>query len=154
MPKKCRACGSHVVRRSRFQGSAEHTLHPFQSPYRCAACGNRFFVVSRKTKQAAVGLVVGSCVAFPIASLLFTPDAITSISKLRFSATSPKVANSNAESKGATLAEIANEWGCTDRPINVHSDTYKCRTKSGLPTYFVVPEAKPRDARFDAETLH
>ena len=57
MTKKCPNCGSSDVRRSHFQGTDEYEHHLLRSPYRCQACGVRFFAISRKTRQAAIGVL-------------------------------------------------------------------------------------------------
>jgi len=61
--KRCPYCDSTNERRSRFQPQEEIDDHVFTSPYRCDACCGRFFVVSRKTRYAILGIV-----AFLIAS--------------------------------------------------------------------------------------
>ena len=63
--KHCPYCDSTNVRRSRFQSQEEIDEHVFTSPYRCDACCGRFFVVSRKTRYAILGIV-----AFLIASAI------------------------------------------------------------------------------------
>ena len=62
-PKNCPYCDSLNVRRSHFQSQDEAEGHAFTSPYRCDECFGRFFVLSRKTRYAMIGLF-----AFLIAS--------------------------------------------------------------------------------------
>jgi len=51
--KRCLACRSLNVNRS-FLSEEEAASHPLQSPYRCAKCNTRFWVISRKTRMGAV----------------------------------------------------------------------------------------------------
>ena len=64
--KRCPYCDSLNVRRSRFQSLDEGEVHAFTSPYRCQECSGRFFVLSRKTRYAIIGIL-----AFLIASATF-----------------------------------------------------------------------------------
>ena len=148
MSKKCPACGSHVVVPSHFRGHAERERYQSRSPYRCLACGARFFVISHKTRQAVIGLLVAISIAFAVVNWLLTPAAITKRPQLPNSTEFPSSANllnspASPEAKAAALAETAKESRCTSQPINVTGQTYKCATRSGLTSYFVVPEAKP-----------
>ncbi len=141
MSKKCPACGSPRVRRSRFRGHEEHERHFFRSPYRCLACGDRFFVISHTARQATIGLCVGVATAFVTFGWLLIP----AVTKSPNSTESPNLPNSpvSSEAKAATVAEIAKESRCTGQPVNVTGETYKCATPSGLTAYFVVPAAPP-----------
>lgn len=56
MRRRCSHCGSTNVRRSGRLESESH--HPFQSPYRCRDCDQRFWVISRKAYFGAVAGVV------------------------------------------------------------------------------------------------
>lgn len=51
--KRCPACRSLNVNRS-FLSEEEAASHRLQSPYRCAKCDTRFWVISRKTRMCAV----------------------------------------------------------------------------------------------------
>ena len=141
MSRKCPSCGSHVVVPSHFRGHAERTRYPSRSPYRCLACGARFFVISHTTRQALIGLLVAIPIAFAVVVWL-TPAAITKRPQLP---NSPEFPNSptSSEAKAATLAEMARESRCTSEPVNVTGETYKCATRSGLTAYFVVPSSDP-----------
>ena len=72
---QCPACGSTNVRRSTLRERERDVgEHKFHSPYRCRACNERFWVVSRKARAAAVAAVAGSVglallVAFLIVSV-------------------------------------------------------------------------------------
>ena len=148
MSKKCPACDSHVVVPSHFRGRAERERYPSRSPYRCRACGARFFVISHKTRQAVIGLLVAIPIAFTVVNWLLTPAAITKRPQLPNSTESPNSPDSpnsaaSFEAKAATLAEMAKESRCTSQPVNITGETYKCATRSGLTAYFVVPSAKP-----------
>jgi len=77
MSNKCPACGNHIVRPSHFRGHKEREANPIRSPYRCLACGARFFVISHKTRQVATGLFVGLGV-FAAFAWFFAPDTTTS----------------------------------------------------------------------------
>ena len=76
MSKKCPNCGSPDVQRSHFLGHEEHERYPLRSPYRCNACGGRFFVISRKVRRAMIGLlaVVALMIAFATIALLIPPE--------------------------------------------------------------------------------
>jgi hypothetical protein len=145
MSNKCPVCGSHIVLPSHFRGHAEREHHPSRSPYRCRACGARFFVISHRTRQALIGLLIAVPIAFAVVNWLLTP-AITKGPQLpnaTESPNSPNLPNLPATSESATLAEMAEESRCTSQPVNVTGETYKCATRSGLTAYFVVPSAKP-----------
>jgi hypothetical protein len=63
---KCPGCKSFNVRRSSIR-AAELSSHPrLRSPYRCRDCGERFWVISRRTHYlmgfVAVGVVAGAVV--------------------------------------------------------------------------------------------
>jgi len=76
--KQCPRCGSSHVRRSAFQSEDEAQLHHFTSPYRCEACGQRFLVLSRKTRRAMIWIIVLVIMAVTIAwliPLVGTPQA-------------------------------------------------------------------------------
>jgi hypothetical protein len=71
---RCPACGSANVRRStlRSREAGEHALH---SPYRCRACRERFWVLSRKARTLTVaGSVVGLAILLLIAFVVLGPD--------------------------------------------------------------------------------
>ena len=58
---QCPTCGSTNVRRSTLrEREREVGEHKFHSPYRCRACNERFWVVSRKARAAAMVAVVCS----------------------------------------------------------------------------------------------
>ncbi len=57
--RRCPACRSNDVRRSRVRAS-ESDAHALRSPYRCKSCNTRFWVVSRKARIGAVA--AGVCV--------------------------------------------------------------------------------------------
>src|SRR5689334_14792334 len=51
---RCPSCGSDNVRRSTVRERERDVReHKFHSPYRCRACNERFWVVSRKARTAA-----------------------------------------------------------------------------------------------------
>ena len=52
---RCPTCGSDNVRRSTVRERERDVgEHKFHSPYRCRACNERFWVVSRKARTAAM----------------------------------------------------------------------------------------------------
>jgi predicted RNA-binding Zn-ribbon protein involved in translation (DUF1610 family) len=69
----CPACGSGNVRRSTLRGR-EVGAYRFHSPYRCRECNERFWVVSRGARVAAVVAVgCGLCAALLVAFLIVAP---------------------------------------------------------------------------------
>ena len=71
---RCPACGSTNVRRSTLR-SREAGEHALRSPYRCRACRERFWVLSRKARTLTVaGSVVGLAVLLLIAFVVLGPD--------------------------------------------------------------------------------
>jgi predicted RNA-binding Zn-ribbon protein involved in translation (DUF1610 family) len=69
----CPACGSGNVRRSTLRGR-EVGAYKFHSPYRCRECNERFWVVSRGARAAAVvAIACGLCAALFVAFLIVTP---------------------------------------------------------------------------------
>jgi TPR repeat protein len=59
MASKCAACGSLNVRRSTLRPSELSDRPRFRSPYRCRDCGERFWVLSRRTNYLAwLGTIV------------------------------------------------------------------------------------------------
>ena len=59
MASKCAACGSLNVRRSTLRPSELSDRPRFRSPYRCRDCGERFWVLSRRTNYLAwLGAIV------------------------------------------------------------------------------------------------
>ena len=59
---RCPACGGANVRRSGVRQS-EAGAHAFRSPYRCADCQYRFWVISRKARLGMVAAVAGAVAA-------------------------------------------------------------------------------------------
>jgi len=146
MLKSCPACGSPLVRRSRFRAREEHERYLLRSPYRCRACGGRFFVTSHKVRQAAVGALALIPIAYVTVGWLLTPVEIKRLpAVLPTFQSSPNSTSSPTSSavKPETLAEMAKEAFCTSEPVNVTGETYKCATQSGLTSYFVATGAKP-----------
>src|SRR5207247_10223793 len=63
MSKRCPRCGSLDLRRSSFRSREERQDHILRSPYRCEECGERFWFMSRKVRNATIwmlALVIGS----------------------------------------------------------------------------------------------
>jgi TPR repeat protein len=59
MASRCAACGSLNVRRSTLRPSELSDRPRFRSPYRCRDCGERFWVLSRRTNYVAwLGAIV------------------------------------------------------------------------------------------------
>jgi hypothetical protein len=70
---QCPACGSSDVRRSSIR-SRETDAHAFRSPYRCRACNERFWVMSRRTRTATVAAIAGGfCAALIVGYLIVAP---------------------------------------------------------------------------------
>jgi len=53
MARKCPKCGSLDVRRTSTRSDGTHARPGFRSPYRCRSCSEQFWVISRRTYQAA-----------------------------------------------------------------------------------------------------
>ena len=71
---RCPACGSTDVRRSTLR-SREAGEHALRSPYRCRACRERFWVLSRKARTLTVaGSAVGLAILLLIAFVVLGPD--------------------------------------------------------------------------------
>ena len=71
---QCPACGSTNVRRSTIR-SRESGAHALRSPYRCRACSERFWVLSRKARTLTVaGIVAGFAVALVVAYVIVAPS--------------------------------------------------------------------------------
>jgi hypothetical protein len=70
--KHCPACGSDNVRRSSIR-SEEVRVSALHSPYRCRACGSRFWVVSRRARRGiAVLALAGAALVFMAAGSVLT----------------------------------------------------------------------------------
>jgi predicted RNA-binding Zn-ribbon protein involved in translation (DUF1610 family) len=69
----CPACGSLNVRRSTIR-TREAGAHAWRSPYRCRACKERFWVLSRKTRTLTIaGIVAAFAVALVVAFVIVAP---------------------------------------------------------------------------------
>src|SRR3954465_2127170 len=69
----CPACGSPNVRRSTIR-TREAGAHALRSPYRCRACKERFWVLSRKARTLTIAGVVGAfAVVMAIAFVIVVP---------------------------------------------------------------------------------
>jgi hypothetical protein len=66
--KACPACRSVNVRRSHVRAS-EAQLHLVFSPYRCANCHARFWVISRRTRMLSA-FVIGACLVLAMGTAL------------------------------------------------------------------------------------
>lgn len=76
---RCPACGSTNVRRSTIR-SRESGVHALRSPYRCRACSERFWVLSRKARTLTiVGIVAGFAAALVFAIVIVADDDSTGI---------------------------------------------------------------------------
>ena len=73
MSRKCPRCGCSDVRRSSIHGEEEEQVHVLLSPYRCNKCDERFWVISRKARQMAIGLLVLTVTGVTVALLLREP---------------------------------------------------------------------------------
>jgi predicted RNA-binding Zn-ribbon protein involved in translation (DUF1610 family) len=71
----CPACGSTNVRRSTIR-TREVGAHALRSPYRCRACSERFWVLSRKARTLSVaGIVAGFAAVLVVAFVMVAlPD--------------------------------------------------------------------------------
>lgn len=69
-PKKCPHCGSSNVRRAHFQSRDEAQRHVLTSPYRCEECSKRFWVLSRKTRNATIVIIALAIASVIIVSLI------------------------------------------------------------------------------------
>ncbi len=67
--KVCPACHGVNVRRSHLRPS-ETKLHLLFSPYRCKACGLRFWVISKRARMYGA-FASGICVATAIGAIAF-----------------------------------------------------------------------------------
>ena len=56
--RKCPLCGCSHLRRSTIHSEDEEQLRILLSPYRCNDCGERFWTISRKTRRAAIAIIV------------------------------------------------------------------------------------------------
>jgi hypothetical protein len=45
------------LRRSSFRSREERQVHILHSPYRCETCGERFWVISRKARNATIWML-------------------------------------------------------------------------------------------------
>ena len=70
MARKCPRCGCSDVRRSTIHSVDEEQLHVFLSPYRCNECDERFWVISRRARQMAIGLLVLAVTGVTVALLM------------------------------------------------------------------------------------
>ena len=69
----CPACGSTNVRRSTLR-SREVGAHGMRSPYRCRACSERFWVLSRKARTLTIaGIVAGFAAVLVVAYAMVAP---------------------------------------------------------------------------------
>lgn len=66
--KRCVGCGSQSVRRSR-RDHADFRRRPFQSPYRCNACGTRFWTISHATR-VSVGVIGAAALVVIVVPML------------------------------------------------------------------------------------
>lgn len=57
MSRRCPRCGSLDLRRSSFRSREERQDHILRSPYRCEECGERFWVISRKARNATMWML-------------------------------------------------------------------------------------------------
>jgi len=74
---RCPACGSTNVRRSTIR-SRESGAHALRSPYRCRACSERFWVLSRKARTLTIaGIVAGFAAALVVAFAIVADDDST-----------------------------------------------------------------------------
>ena len=76
--EKCPRCGSSNVRRAHFQSRDEAQRHVLTSPYRCEECNERFWLLSRKTRQttiAILALVIASVIMMPMKPPPLVPPA-------------------------------------------------------------------------------
>lgn len=76
---RCPACGSTNVRRSTLR-SRESGAHALRSPYRCRACSERFWVLSRKARTLTIaGIVAGFAAALVVAFVIVADDDSTGV---------------------------------------------------------------------------
>ena len=75
---KCTKCNSRNLRRSSWQRADGRQLRLWWSPYRCLACGTRFFRVSRRVVSylgvASVCALIVSVITFIFAFYVVTDD--------------------------------------------------------------------------------
>ena len=67
------------MRRSQFQTQEEAEDHVFTSPYRCDQCFGRFFVLSRKTRYAMIGILAFLLASATIIFLIPMPEPVPPI---------------------------------------------------------------------------
>src|SRR3954465_1037815 len=70
----CPACGSLNVRRSTLR-TREAGAHAWSSPYRCRACKERFWVLSRKTSTLTVAGIVAAFAAATVIAFVIVATA-------------------------------------------------------------------------------
>jgi DNA-directed RNA polymerase subunit RPC12/RpoP len=85
-PRNCPYCNSRNVRRSQFQSQEEAEEHVFTSPYRCDQCIGRFFVLSRKTRYAMIGILALLIASATIISLIPMPEPVPPVPAQRAAA--------------------------------------------------------------------
>ena len=69
----CPACGSTNVRRSTIR-SREAGAHALRSPYRCRACSERFWVLSRRVRTFTIAGIVASLSAVLVVAFVTVAD--------------------------------------------------------------------------------
>jgi len=92
--KHCPGCGSGNVRRSTIRRT-DTSVHPLRSPYRCRACGHRFWVISRKARAGLAATAAGV--------LTLTTIAVGSILLSRYETDSETAATASAFESGPDM---------------------------------------------------
>ncbi len=101
---KCPKCSSTNLRRSRWHRDDSSQLRQRWSPYRCLACGNRFFRLSGRIVSfvgvASVCVLIIAVIAFAIFAITTDPPGIAQPASSQ-SVTLPANAEKNAEPAAA-----------------------------------------------------
>lgn len=104
---RCPACGSTNVRRSTIR-SRETGAHPWRSPYRCRACSERFWVLSRKARTLTVAGVVAGFVAVLVgAVVMLTPPDDSATNRIAPASEEVEILTASPPGDGAPLAASA-----------------------------------------------
>lgn len=97
--KQCSACHGVHVSRSKFK-PGERASHPFQSPYHCADCGARFWVLSRVVRMRAVTTALIFAIAVMISTGFLTLMSTIGSGTARDSTTAEMATSTNVSQMG------------------------------------------------------
>ena len=133
---RCPTCGSENVRRSTVRERERDVgEHKFHSPYRCRACNERFWVVSRKARTAATV----AAVACGVGLVLLVALVVVSFSD-----------DDTADLSSATTEEAAPPADETAPPVPALQDPLRA---TDLPPPTTRPPAPASSTKFDTQPL-